>query len=77
MTEKISHGEKETFDFAFDMAKKAFGGECYYAFGANSERAKPCFQGLCRGTGNKRRNHKPHVYDNERVRGRKINSLPR
>lgn len=27
MTEEISHGEKETFDFAFDMAKKAFGGE--------------------------------------------------
>lgn len=27
MTEKISHGEKETFTFAFDMAKKAYGGE--------------------------------------------------
>ena len=27
MTEEISHGEKETFDFSFDMAKKAFGGE--------------------------------------------------
>lgn len=27
MTEKISHGEKETFDFAFDMAKKTYGGE--------------------------------------------------
>ena len=27
MNRIISHGEKQTFDFAFDMAKKAFGGE--------------------------------------------------
>ena len=61
MTEKISHGEKETFDFAFDMAKKAYGGEVITLSGELGAGKTVFSKGFAAGLGIKKRSQAPRL----------------